>query len=321
MRHIQLLLLVVGAATLSCTVAQKLAQGDLGGALAEKQRLEQQRAQCETLREPQVPIREEYALGGAVASRWVKEGGGLLGGRLLSGTSSPEARELTHYLNRVGRHLAARSSRPTLEWTFGVLDSPAVNAVSAPAGYVFVTCGLLARMENEAQLAGVLAHEIAHITARHALTTYANVKANQCVLALGSAQVVQGLSEHFRQATRSHGGELPLDAHPQLLARLMDGVVDKLTTQGFAHKDEFASDEEALRLVIAAGYQPREYIRLLGQLPDGDQGYRNHPRNAERQEKLLRWLAAQKPQPGAFPEVDPDFESLPVVPRLKRCGG
>ncbi|HSP78383.1 MAG TPA: M48 family metalloprotease, partial [Myxococcaceae bacterium] len=265
------------------------------------------------------------ALGGAVAARWVKEGGGVHGGRLKSDAGSAEARELTLYLNRVGRHLAARSSRPTLEWTFGVLDSPAVNAVSAPAGYVFITCGLLERLENEAQLAGVLAHEIAHVTGRHALTSYATVKSNQCYTALGGGELqgtLRNSAELFRQATRELDGELRLDDAPQLLARLMDDVVEDLTTRGFAHSDEFASDEEALRLVIAAGYRPHEYIAFLGRLPDGDQGYRNHPRNAERQTRLNRWLAEQRPRPGEFPEVDPDFGSLPVVPLLKRrCGG
>ena len=98
----------------------------------------------------------------------------------------------------MGRNLAAQSSRPTLEWTFGVLKEPHVfNAASAPGGYVFVTRGLLATVEDEAQLAGVLAHEIAHVNLRHALMRYGEVKVTQCRMAVG----VQMMMARMRQVT------------------------------------------------------------------------------------------------------------------------
>ncbi|HET9449333.1 MAG TPA: M48 family metalloprotease [Aggregicoccus sp.] len=276
--------------------------------------------ECAELGNPMVATQEEYALGGAVATRWVQRGGGLfLEPRAAAGKS--RVNEVSLYLNRVGKNLAAQSSRPTLPWTFGVLESPAVNAVSSPGGYVLVTRGLLDAVENEAQLAGVLAHEIAHVTERHALRVYTRVKRNQCAVALGARQGAQSLppalrdgADAFRRAAGAAGGFLDLDGNVGLLTLLTDKVVEELTTDGFEHPDEFEADTRALALVISAGYHPAEFITLLGKLPSGERGYGNHPSNAERQARLRTWLAQQKHRPGEFSDVDPEWAALPRVP-------
>lgn len=285
-----------------CRVVQSLERGDVLGAIASGAEYGRDIAECESLRKSPVALEEEYAIGGAVAARWVNEGGGLM----LEG----KAEELTRYLNAVGRNLSAQSSRPLLTWNFGVLESPTPNGLSAPGGYVLVTRGLLLVVENEAQLAGVLAHEIAHVTAQHALGTYAQVRANQCQAMLGQRE----LSHLASNLSRALVG-MSFHQEPELLVSFMEGTVDDLTAKGFAESQEFEADEEALRLLISAGYQPEEYIKLLGRLPEeGNAGYRNHPRNSERQARLRRWLAAQQPPPDQFPEVDPEHARLPVVP-------
>lgn len=71
------------------------------------------------------------------------------------------------YVNALGQRLAAQSHRKNLEWHFTVLDSPEINAFALPGGYVYVTRGLMAYMDSEADLAGVIGHEIGHVTARH----------------------------------------------------------------------------------------------------------------------------------------------------------
>ena len=71
------------------------------------------------------------------------------------------------YVNELGQRLAKQSQRPNLVWTFTVLDSPEINAFALPGGYVYVTRGIMAYMESEADLAGVIGHEIGHVTARH----------------------------------------------------------------------------------------------------------------------------------------------------------
>ncbi len=78
---------------------------------------------------------------------------------------------LTAYLADIGRRLAALSERPHLPWEFHIVDDPAVNAFAAPGGFIFFTRGILAHLNSEAELAGVMGHEIGHVTARHSVTS------------------------------------------------------------------------------------------------------------------------------------------------------
>jgi len=94
---------------------------------------------------------------------------------------------LQSYVQGVARPLASVSHRPALPWQFRVMDSPAVNAFAAPGGYVFVTRGLLAAVNDEAELAGVLAHEIGHVTARHSARNYSQSLLANIGLQLGTA--------------------------------------------------------------------------------------------------------------------------------------
>jgi predicted Zn-dependent protease len=100
---------------------------------------------------------QEIAIGRDMAAR-------LLGAAPLV----PDA-ELQRYVNNVGRWLAAQTERPDLPWHFGVMDAPQVNAFAVPGGTIFVTRGLVAHMKSEAELAGVLAHEISHVLRKHHL--------------------------------------------------------------------------------------------------------------------------------------------------------
>ena len=77
------------------------------------------------------------------------------------------------YVNDVGQRLARDSHRPNLPWHFAVVDAAAVNAFALPGGYIYLTRGIMAYLNDEAELAGVLGHEIGHVTARHAAQAYA----------------------------------------------------------------------------------------------------------------------------------------------------
>ncbi len=79
---------------------------------------------------------------------------------------------LQRYVSEIGQDLARASHRPNLPWTFTIVDSPAINAFALPGGYIYVTRGILAYLDDEAELAGVLGHEIGHVTARHAAQAY-----------------------------------------------------------------------------------------------------------------------------------------------------
>jgi predicted Zn-dependent protease len=79
---------------------------------------------------------------------------------------------LQRYVNDIGQDLARNSHRPNLPWSFTIVDSPAINAFALPGGYIYLTRGIMAYLDDEAELAGVLGHEIGHVTARHAAQAY-----------------------------------------------------------------------------------------------------------------------------------------------------
>jgi predicted Zn-dependent protease len=105
-----------------------------------------------------------------------------------------EDADLARYVNALGKRLGALSHQPNLAYTIQVLDSPVVNAFAVPGGYVYLTRGILAYLNDEAELAGVVAHEIGHIAARHSAQQYSKTQFAQLGLGLGSA-----VSKTFRK--------------------------------------------------------------------------------------------------------------------------
>ena len=97
-----------------------------------------------------------------------------------------EKAALQTYVQSIGRKLAAVSHRPSLEWHFTVVDSPVVNAFAIPGGYVYFTRGILAYLNTEAELAGVMGHEIGHVTARHSVQQITRSQLAQIGLGVGS---------------------------------------------------------------------------------------------------------------------------------------
>lgn len=277
--------------------------GTVGRALEDNsksnQRANEMKKDCEALKARTISFEEETAFGGAVSVNWVSQGGGL--------TDRQDARALHVQLNKIGKNLAAQSSRPNLPWTFGVLQSEGVNAVSGPGGYVFVSEGLLARLDNEAQLAGVLAHEIAHITGKHAMHEYQRYLVKQCEGAVTAVRVDAAMNTVKEIGSAIAPIQLPPGELRTLFQRLAanvdfnalgkeaikaltDGFVARLAEKGFDTDDEYAADLEAVELMAAAGYAPEEYVAFLSKLPDKGLST-EHPRKEKRQERLRKQLA------------------------------
>lgn len=101
---------------------------------------------------------------------------------------------LTAYISAIGQKMAQLSHRPHLKYDFKVMDTPVINAFAVPGGYIYVTRGILAYLNDEAELAGVIGHEIGHVTARHSAKQYSKSQLAQIGLGLGSL-----LSESFRK--------------------------------------------------------------------------------------------------------------------------
>src|SRR2546429_9292637 len=94
--------------------------------------------------------------------------------------------ELQRYIQQFGARLAASSERPNLPWSFRVVDDPVVNAFALPGGFIYVTRGILAHLNSEAELAGVVGHEIGHVTARHSASQLTKQQLAQIGLAVGT---------------------------------------------------------------------------------------------------------------------------------------
>ena len=192
---------------------------------------------------------------------------------------------LTSYVGSIGNLLARTSETPDTKFTFTVLDTPMVNAFALPGGYVYVTRGLLSLADNEAEVAGVLAHEIGHVTARHAAERYgqtmaANVFGVGLGLLLGS------------------------DAATDLYA----GVV-AVALRSYSREQEYESDLLGVRYMARAGYDPGAMASFLSRLQAhsrfeselrGEPGkadqfdiLQTHPRTADRIARAIQQAGAR----------------------------
>lgn len=181
------------------------------------------------------------------------------------------------YVRGLGARLAATSERPNLPWTFRVVDEPIVNAFAVPGGFIYITRGILAHLNSEAQLAAVLGHEIGHVTARHSVEQMSRAQL---------AQVGLGLGMIFSPEVRQVGD----------LASAGLGVL----FLKFGRDDETQADELGLRYLLRGGYDPRpmpDVFTMLGRVGGGDGGrvpnwLSTHPDPANRRDAMLGQIAA-----------------------------
>ncbi len=163
--------------------------------------------------------------------------------------------ELQLYVNSVGQWLVQNSERPNLTWRFIVLDDKSFNAFAAPGGYIFITAGTLLRLNSEAELAGVLAHEMSHVLKRHYL------KALQKQTKLDLASDIGILAYQLNSARKEDYSSETEDNIE--LAEKVSAAVDDLYTNGLAREDEENADSMAVIITARAGYDPYAYIAVI----------------------------------------------------------
>jgi len=146
------------------------------------------------------------------------------------------------YVNDVGRWLSLHSERPDLPWHFAVIDADTVNAFAAPGGYIFVSRGLVERMHSEAELAGVLAHEISHVVHKDHLNDIRKNAQKGLILDLASLK----------------GGGLTGEAARAVARVGLEGYV-----RGLSREDELAADRLGVVIAARAGYDPYGLVVVL----------------------------------------------------------
>lgn len=137
-----------------------------------------------------------------------------------------EKPELTQLVETTGQRLAATSARPNLPWHFTILDTPMVNAMALPGGYIYITRGMLERINSEDELAGVLGHEIAHVTARHAAQQISRAQVAQIGMVVGSVVAGPEVAQQYGQLA-----ELGLGLLFQRYSRGQESQADLIGTE------------------------------------------------------------------------------------------
>ncbi len=153
---------------------------------------------------------------------------------------------LQRYVNEVGQRLAQKSHRGSLEYHFTVVDSPEINAFALPGGYIYITRGIMAYLNSEAELAAVLGHEIGHVTARHSVQQYSASMAASIGVALGSILVPE-----------LRGGA------SDLLSLLGNALLS-----GYGRDHELEADRLGAEYLAHAGYDPQAMVKVVAVLKD-----------------------------------------------------
>lgn len=198
---------------------------------------------------------EEIALGRQIA------------GNLLGAAPLVKDAGLQKYVNSVGRWVASQSERPDLPWRFAVIDSEDINAFAAPGGYIMITKGLYRKLANEAQLAGVLGHEIGHVVMKHQL----KVLQKQQLLNIGASF----LNDKYAKDNKLVGKAIGTGA--EISARSLDKSA------------EYKADRLGLSYATRSGYEPyglAEVLQTLGETNKNDGSvallFKTHPHPDER---------------------------------------
>lgn len=186
------------------------------------------------------------------------------------------------YVNLVGKTVASASTapQPYTGYHFLVLDTPELNAVSAPGGFVFVSRGFIEALPNEDALAAVLAHEIAHVVHRDGVSAIRQGKITEALTALG------------KEAAQSRGGYVTQQL-TTVFGSSVEDVFNTVMSKGYSRSQEYDADETAVELLKASKYDPASFSTVLNVLdshrPKGSSNngwFKTHPEPKDRLDEL-----------------------------------
>ncbi|MBL4762630.1 MAG: M48 family metalloprotease [Gammaproteobacteria bacterium] len=180
--------------------------------------------------------------------------------------------ELQNYVTRLGEEIAAKSHRSQLAFRFFVLDSPEVNAFAVPGGYIYITRGILAYMNSEAELAGVLGHEIGHVTARHSVRQQA------------TSTFTNMLSEILLSGS---GGSA--------LAGNLINIAGSALTQGYGREHELEADRLGAEYLAKTGFDPHLMIDVVGILKNQEEFEKVRAKAENRKSRIYHGVFSSHP--------------------------
>lgn len=210
---------------------------------------------------------------------------GIAVGQRLAAGGIHEDEALARYVNLIGAAVVEQCDRADIPYRFIVLDSPELNAFAAPGGFIFITVGCIRACKNEAELAGVIAHEVAHVARRHSLRTMDKHKL-QIQKQMQAAEMDRVLEELYG----------PMDPQKAALVKQLRSLADesyKYCTGGWGQEFELEADAYGLRYAASVGWHPGGLVGFLKTLAANEsdslgEAFRTHPPSAERIESLRR---------------------------------
>ena len=207
--------------------------------------------------------------------------------------------ELQRYVQEVGSSLVARTDRPNLPWQFRVLRSEQVNAFALPGGFIYITAGLLRQLDNEAQLAAVLSHEVGHVAHRHS------------VQQLQRAQIVQGGSVLASVLGGERAGT----------AVQLGQMVAGLALMKYSREQEREADLSGMRYMIRENYEPSAMVRVMEVLKQAGGGgppefFSSHPAPDSRKQYLAEAIEDEYAGRISFGRTDREQFQQVVPPAL-----
>jgi predicted Zn-dependent protease len=239
----------------------------------------------------QITEEQEYYIGRSVAAH------------VLAQYPAYDNAALNTYLNTLGQAIVYASDRPEIYagYHFVVLNTEEVNALSAPGGFVFVTKGLILRCRNEEMLASILAHEVAHVSAKHGLQ------------AIKKSRLVDAFRVIGTEAARRYGPEQLAQLTTAFEGALGD-VVETLIVRGYDRKSEYEADELAVKFGVALGYSPQGLTDFLQTMvgdsstASGKGWFKTHPSSEQRLDRVKSRIAGLSSVPAEAPARTKRFE-------------
>lgn len=233
---------------------------------------------------------QEYYIGRTVAAT------------ILSQSKPYDNRTITAYLNTIGQYLAMFSEKPETfgGYRFMVMDTPDISAFAAPGGFILVSRGMLRCCKTEDALAGVLAHEIAHVELNHGM------------LAIDKSRYTAVVTTLLAEGAKSMAGGNVAELTKAFEGSISD-ITSKMVNSGYARKYEFQADKSAVTILQRAGYSPDGLVNMLAEMetqlkPGGHDFAKTHPAPTDRLNELNK-LTSKGPVTAPSPERQKRFSA------------
>lgn len=232
----------------------------------------------------------------------IELGNGITAG-FLGATKLHPDQNLQRYVNRVGKWVAMHSERADLPWNFGVINEESINAFAMPGGSVIISHGLLMRLQNESELAGVLAHEIAHVVKKHQLAAIQSSMNSEVLAGFGKEAAGRAIG---RRGDVTGLGSMAANAG-------VDALKNGIFLKPLDRSMEYDADRMAVVIAARSGYDPYGLVAVMAMLAQtkgdgsGTSIFDTHPAPTDRLAELESFVPSSLERYAQQPQLEGRF--------------